>query len=68
MKVKDLKRKLESMPESVDDFEVYIDAGDINMLNLEKIYIGGAWNIVLSTDDEDADVEDVGYYDKTEGL
>ena len=58
MKLKDLKRKLDLITEECGDFQIYIDAGDVNLMQLEKVYIGGMWNIVLSCDDEDEDIED----------
>lgn len=58
MKVKDLKRKLDMLTEDCDDFEIYIDAGDVNMLACEKVYVGGSWNIVISCDEDDEDIED----------
>lgn len=42
MTVQDLKRKLNLITEDCDDFEIYIDAGDINLMQLEKVYIGGS--------------------------
>ena len=58
MTVKDLKRKLDLISEDCQDFEIYIDGGDVNLLSLEKVYIGGSWNIVLSSDEDDEDIED----------
>lgn len=58
MTVKDLKRKLDLLSENAQDFEIHIDAGDVNLLSLEKVYVGGAWNIILSASDEDEDIED----------
>ena len=58
MTVKDLKRKLDLIPEDQNDFQVLLDAGDVNLLYLQSVYIGGAWNIVLSADEDDFDIED----------
>lgn len=58
MKVKDLIRKLNLITEECGDFEIYVDAGDVNLLQLEKVYVGGMWNIVLSCDEDQEDVED----------
>lgn len=58
MTVKDLKRKLDLISEDCQDFEIHIDGGDVNLLSLEKVYIGGSWNIVLSSDEDDEDIED----------
>lgn len=60
MKVKDLKRKLDMLTEDADDFDVLIDVGeDFNTLFLEKVYVGSLWNIVLSADENDDDIEDI---------
>lgn len=58
MKVKDLIRKLNVITEKCGDFEIYVDAGDLNLMHLEKVYIGGMWNIVLSCDEDQEDIED----------
>lgn len=58
MKLKDLKRKLDLITDDYDDFDVTINAGDSNLLYLEKVAIGGAWNIILSADEEEEDIED----------
>ncbi|MDV3882964.1 hypothetical protein CMU04_06485 [Elizabethkingia anophelis] len=59
MKLKDLKRKLDLISEECNDFEIMVDAADYNLLNIESLYIGGAWNIVLSCHEEDEDIEDL---------
>lgn len=60
MTVKDLKRKLELIPDSYDDFNVLVDDMDPSnsLLTLEKVYIGSMWNIILSVDGDDRDIED----------
>ena len=58
MTVKDLKRKLDLITDECGDFQIHIDAGDWNLMSLEKVYVGGSWNIVLSVDADDEDIED----------
>ena len=58
MKLKDLKRKLDLITNDCDDFDITIDAGDSNLLYLEKVAIGGNWNIILSADEDEEDIED----------
>lgn len=58
MKIKDLKRKLDLLSEDADDYEVLINAGDANLLYLGAVHVGSMWNVVLSADEEDDDIED----------
>lgn len=50
MTVKQLIEKLKDLP---PDFDVVIDAGDVNMLYAQSVYQGSAWNVVISVDDND---------------
>lgn len=59
MKVRELVEKLQEIEEKYADgstFDVYIDAGDINLLEINTVYAGSAWNVVISP--EEIDEED----------
>ena len=60
MKLKDLKRKLDLISEDYDDFNVLVDdlQVDGSLLTLESVNIGSAWNIILSCDGDEEDIED----------
>lgn len=60
MKVKDLIRKLNLISDDCQDYEVFLDTSPAVFLEqpLEKVYVGGAWNIMLSSDCDDEDIED----------
>ena len=65
MKLKDLKRKLDALPEEANDYDVLMDGGDVNFFYLEKVYLGSNWNIILSGDEDDDDIEDEPQVDHT---
>lgn len=56
MKVQELKEKLDQITDECVDFNVFIDAGDINLMELESVKIGDAWYIVLSPDDDEDNI------------
>ena len=56
MKVKDLIKKLEQMPE---DFEIHIEAGDYNLLEPFSVYQGSAWNVIIDCTEEPELIEEI---------
>lgn len=59
MRVRELIEKLQEIEEKYPDgytFDVYIDAGDINLLEVKTVYAGSTWNVVISP--EEIDEED----------
>lgn len=56
MTVKELKEKLDQITDECGDFNVFIDTGDINLMELESVKIGDAWYIVLSPDDDEDNI------------
>lgn len=53
MTVQELKEKLDQITDECGDFNVFIDTGDVNLVELESVKLGNAWYIVLSSDDDE---------------
>ncbi|MBN9312912.1 MAG: hypothetical protein BGO40_02845 [Chryseobacterium sp. 39-10] len=64
MKLKDLKKAIESLPDiygEIDTYDVMISVGDkYEMIKPEAIYVGGLWSVVIDCNYEPAEViEDI---------
>lgn len=55
MTVQELKEKLDQITDECGDFNVFIDTGDINLMELESVKLGDAWYIILSPEEEGED-------------